>query len=330
MAKQISIVVEYIVGNVRETIQHMIKMYNPSMLVVGTRGRNQVKGFFMGSISHYCLHHASIPVIVVRPERKINQSKTKAKAKGIFKKRSASFTDESRREGMAATPDPLSPSLLPLSSSTSSLSSIATGQGGGGLVLPQRRNGIRSSTSVSDLRSKSSGSLLGLGLFSTAVGESRRRKNSLLDNMKFSASPPPPPHPLLSVPGLCFSPEQKTIASPLSQSPPLTVSSPTSSIISLSASSHSGQSSINGTRSPECVGNMKKSLTIDGGSTSSLSSLLSGRGFSKSMLLGSLNLGGNKKEKKEEKDGGGGGSSSSSNTFLQPIIVKPTRRASGG
>ncbi|KAF9193928.1 hypothetical protein BGZ51_001914, partial [Haplosporangium sp. Z 767] len=90
-SNEISIVVEYIVGNVRDTIQHMIKMYSPDMLVVGTRGRSSVKGFLLGSISRYCLHHSPVPVIVVRPERKLNKSKNKTK--GIFRRRS-SFVPE--------------------------------------------------------------------------------------------------------------------------------------------------------------------------------------------------------------------------------------------
>ncbi|KAF9953968.1 hypothetical protein BGZ72_005006 [Mortierella alpina] len=85
--KEINIVVEYMVGNVRDTIQHMIKLYQPDMLVVGTRGRSSVKGFLLGSVSRYCLHHSPVPVIVVRPERKLNKSKNKAK--GIFRRRSS-------------------------------------------------------------------------------------------------------------------------------------------------------------------------------------------------------------------------------------------------
>lgn len=47
---------------------------------------------------------------------------------------------------------------------------------------------------------------------------------------------------------------------------------------------------------------LKKSLTVDGGSSTSLSSKLSGMSFSKSMLLGPLSL--VKKDKKDDKDGG--------------------------
>ncbi|KAG0229248.1 hypothetical protein BGW41_003092 [Actinomortierella wolfii] len=90
--KEISIIVECMVGNVRETIQHMISMYKPAMLVVGTRGRNPVKGFLLGSVSRYCLHHSPVPVVVVRPERKLNKSKNKTK--GIFRRRSSGFLSD--------------------------------------------------------------------------------------------------------------------------------------------------------------------------------------------------------------------------------------------
>jgi nucleotide-binding universal stress UspA family protein len=35
-------------------------------LVVGTRGHNQVSGFFVGSVSEYVFHHATCTTIVVR------------------------------------------------------------------------------------------------------------------------------------------------------------------------------------------------------------------------------------------------------------------------
>ncbi|KAF9089069.1 hypothetical protein BGX29_012245 [Mortierella sp. GBA35] len=94
--KQINIVVEFMVGNVRDTFQHMTRLYQPDMLVVGTRGRSSVKGFLLGSMSRYCLHHSTVPVIVVRPERKLNKSKNKAK--GIFRRRS-SVTENGDRQG---------------------------------------------------------------------------------------------------------------------------------------------------------------------------------------------------------------------------------------
>ncbi|RUS28694.1 hypothetical protein BC938DRAFT_481559 [Jimgerdemannia flammicorona] len=75
--KQISIVVEFVVGKVQATIQHMIAMYQPSMLVVGTRGRSPVKGFLLGSVSRYCLQHSPVPVTVVRPENRGQKYKDK-------------------------------------------------------------------------------------------------------------------------------------------------------------------------------------------------------------------------------------------------------------
>ncbi|KAF9919347.1 hypothetical protein BX616_007071 [Lobosporangium transversale] len=90
-SKEINIVVECLVGFVRDTIQHMIKMYEPTMLVVGTRGHSKVKGFLLGSISRYCLHYSPIPVIVVRPASKLVKSKNKSK--GIFRRRTSFQVD---------------------------------------------------------------------------------------------------------------------------------------------------------------------------------------------------------------------------------------------
>ncbi|KAG0371544.1 hypothetical protein BGX24_001523 [Mortierella sp. AD032] len=95
--KQVNIVVEYVVGAVRDTIQHMIKMYEPSMLVVGTRGRSSVKGFLLGSVSRYLLNHSPVPVTVVRPASKLIKSKTKAK--GIFRRRSSAVGFDASADG---------------------------------------------------------------------------------------------------------------------------------------------------------------------------------------------------------------------------------------
>ncbi|KAF9196676.1 hypothetical protein BGZ49_002730 [Haplosporangium sp. Z 27] len=84
-SKDINIIVECRVGNVRETIQAMVQMYEPSMLVVGTKGRSSIKGFLLGSISRYCLNHSPVPVTVVRPANQLSKSRTKAK--GIFRSR---------------------------------------------------------------------------------------------------------------------------------------------------------------------------------------------------------------------------------------------------
>ncbi|KAL4913288.1 hypothetical protein BDW62DRAFT_168006 [Aspergillus aurantiobrunneus] len=77
--KAISLVLELAVGKVQEIIQRMIKIYEPAVLVVGTRGKNLsgVQGLLPGSVSKYCLQRSPIPVIVVRPSPKREKKKKK-------------------------------------------------------------------------------------------------------------------------------------------------------------------------------------------------------------------------------------------------------------
>lgn len=91
--KAISLVVELAVGKVQGIIQRMvcptkkgstgltgqIRIYEPAVLVVGTRGRNLsgMQGLLPGSVSKYCLQHSPIPVIVVRPSPKREKKKQK-------------------------------------------------------------------------------------------------------------------------------------------------------------------------------------------------------------------------------------------------------------
>lgn len=94
----ISLVLELAVGKVQEVIQRMVKaiksfaiqvnlliastqiqIYEPAVLVVGTRGRNLggMQGLLPGSVSKYCLQQSPIPVIVVRPSTKRMKKKKK-------------------------------------------------------------------------------------------------------------------------------------------------------------------------------------------------------------------------------------------------------------
>jgi predicted NBD/HSP70 family sugar kinase len=68
------VVIEFVIGKVQETIQHMIAMYQPSLLIVGTRGLSEFKGMLLGSVSKYCLQHSPVPVAVVRSEDKVKKS----------------------------------------------------------------------------------------------------------------------------------------------------------------------------------------------------------------------------------------------------------------
>lgn len=56
-----------------------INLYEPAILVVGTRGRSLggFQGLLPGSVSKYCLQHSPVPVIVVRPSSKRDKSRVK-------------------------------------------------------------------------------------------------------------------------------------------------------------------------------------------------------------------------------------------------------------
>ncbi|KAI1619039.1 hypothetical protein EDD37DRAFT_296433 [Exophiala viscosa] len=77
--KAISIIMELAVGKVQDIFQRMIQLYEPAVLVVGTRGRNLggMQGLLPGSVSKYCLQHSPVPVIVVRPTSKRMKKKMK-------------------------------------------------------------------------------------------------------------------------------------------------------------------------------------------------------------------------------------------------------------
>ncbi|KAJ5043115.1 uncharacterized protein L3040_004500 [Drepanopeziza brunnea f. sp. 'multigermtubi'] len=82
--RAISIVLEYSVGKVHSVFQKMIQLYEPAMLIVGTRGRSL--GGFQGlmnmsnSFSKWCLQYSPIPVVVVRPTEKRTKKKKKRDA----------------------------------------------------------------------------------------------------------------------------------------------------------------------------------------------------------------------------------------------------------
>ncbi|KAI1282247.1 hypothetical protein F5Y07DRAFT_234178 [Xylaria sp. FL0933] len=79
--RAISLVLEYAVGKLHNTFQHLIKIYQPSMLIVGTKGRSMdgVQGFLVNrsSFSKYCLQYSPVPVVVVRPTEKREKKKLK-------------------------------------------------------------------------------------------------------------------------------------------------------------------------------------------------------------------------------------------------------------
>lgn len=56
-----------------------IRIYEPAILIVGTRGRSLsgMQGLLPGSVSKYCLQQSPIPVVVVRPSTKREKKKKK-------------------------------------------------------------------------------------------------------------------------------------------------------------------------------------------------------------------------------------------------------------
>ncbi|KAF8179900.1 hypothetical protein BJ912DRAFT_982132 [Pholiota molesta] len=93
--RKLSLILEYIPGKVTDTIDRLIALYRPDSLVVGTRGRRfgvglvqglsvglvqGLGGASIGSVSKYCLSHSPVPVIVVRPGRKLRKAVEKRRA----------------------------------------------------------------------------------------------------------------------------------------------------------------------------------------------------------------------------------------------------------
>ncbi|KAJ6497330.1 hypothetical protein C8R45DRAFT_982609 [Mycena sanguinolenta] len=86
--RKLSLILEFIPGRITSTIDRLIALYRPDSVVVGTRGKRAWQGMAMmgvgkagiGSVSKYCLTHSPVPIIVVRPERKVKKTVEKRRA----------------------------------------------------------------------------------------------------------------------------------------------------------------------------------------------------------------------------------------------------------
>lgn len=87
--RKLSLILEYIPGRITDTLDRLIALYRPDSVVVGTRGKRSVlsglalsvnMGTAIGSVSKYCLSHSPVPIIVVRPERKVRKAVEKRRA----------------------------------------------------------------------------------------------------------------------------------------------------------------------------------------------------------------------------------------------------------
>ncbi|KAJ7496522.1 hypothetical protein FB451DRAFT_1335080 [Mycena latifolia] len=84
--RKLSLILEYIPGRITNTLDRLIALYRPDSVVVGTRGKKAWQAMSMmgkggiGSVSKYCLTHSPVPIIVVRPERKVKKAVEKRRA----------------------------------------------------------------------------------------------------------------------------------------------------------------------------------------------------------------------------------------------------------
>lgn len=120
--KELSIIVELAVGNIKLLLLRLIHLYHPDSLIVGTKGRslNGISGLKAGSISKWCLQNSPVPVIVVRPDRKRDKAKQKR------------MQDPNRR------------SYLEILEKSSSFEDLTTAMGGAALTASQDTRPIRS------------------------------------------------------------------------------------------------------------------------------------------------------------------------------------------
>ena len=57
-------------NNPGEVICKFAKNENAQFVVMGSRGVGTLRRTFLGSVSHYCVHHTDIPLAVVPPPKK--------------------------------------------------------------------------------------------------------------------------------------------------------------------------------------------------------------------------------------------------------------------
>lgn len=93
--KRVSVTMEVAVGKVQDLIMRMTEIYSPSLLIVGTRGRSSkgFRGLLPGSISKWCLTHAPIPVVVVKPLN-LRHKQQLARREKVIKQQGSAINEE--------------------------------------------------------------------------------------------------------------------------------------------------------------------------------------------------------------------------------------------
>uniref|UniRef100_A0A8I6YLG7 UspA domain-containing protein n=2 Tax=Hordeum vulgare subsp. vulgare TaxID=112509 RepID=A0A8I6YLG7_HORVV len=68
--KQASATAVVVEGDAKEAICRAVEDMHADLLVLGSRGLGKIKRAFLGSVSDYLVHHASCPVLIVKPPNK--------------------------------------------------------------------------------------------------------------------------------------------------------------------------------------------------------------------------------------------------------------------
>ncbi|KAH8552108.1 hypothetical protein BGW37DRAFT_512931 [Umbelopsis sp. PMI_123] len=73
----IKVVTYALSGKVKYELAQLISELPLTMVICGSRGRGKLKGLVLGSISTYLVHNSTVPVNVVRPQKKPAKGKSK-------------------------------------------------------------------------------------------------------------------------------------------------------------------------------------------------------------------------------------------------------------
>jgi len=114
--RKLSIIVELIAGKVTTTLERLIALYRPDSVVVGSKGQRSMMQAWgaafgapgVGSVSKYCLSHSPVPIIVVRPEKKVRKVLAKRRADP---KRGTHFDELTKTKTRNIQSVPMSPSV---------------------------------------------------------------------------------------------------------------------------------------------------------------------------------------------------------------------------
>ncbi|KAL6894051.1 hypothetical protein ACP4OV_008149 [Aristida adscensionis] len=67
--RQVNATAAIVEGDAKEAICQAVERMQAGLLVLGSRGLGKIKRAFLGSVSDYLTHHASCPVLVVKPNK---------------------------------------------------------------------------------------------------------------------------------------------------------------------------------------------------------------------------------------------------------------------